>query len=216
MEDTEWNDILKKHGIIKDEPKKEEEVEPEPEPKEIKFNNSDEEEAWLEENDDDDFIRQYREKRLNEIQVAAQQARFGDVVEITASDYVMQVNRAGEGIWVVLLLYQQGHSLCKQMQNIFDELAPKFPATKFLKSIATLCVPNFPDSNLPAVFVYRDSQLIKQFIGPMIFGSEKITNEEVEWIIATSGAITTTMEEDPRRKMAQSRKFYEQFDSDSE
>lgn len=30
------------------------------------------------------------------------------------------------------------------MQNIFDELAPKFPGTKFLKSIATLCVPNFP------------------------------------------------------------------------
>lgn len=63
------------------------------------------------------------------------------------------------------------------MQNIFDELAPKFSSTKFLKSIATLCVPNFPDTNLPAVFVYRDSQLIKQFIGPMIFGAEKITSE---------------------------------------
>lgn len=63
------------------------------------------------------------------------------------------------------------------MQNIFDELAPRFPGTKFLKSIATLCVPNFPDTNLPAVFVYRDSQLIKQFIGPMIFGAEKITSE---------------------------------------
>lgn len=99
---------MKKHGIIKDEPKKVEEVEPEPEPKEIKFDNSDDEEAWLEENDDDEFIRQYRAKRLTEIQISAQQARFGDVVEITASDYVMQVNRAGEGIWVVLLLYQQG------------------------------------------------------------------------------------------------------------
>ena len=89
-------------------PKKTEEVEIEPEPKEIKFDNSDDEEAWLEDNDDDEFIRQYRTKRMNEIQLATQKPRFGEVVEITASDYVMQVNRAGEDIWVVLLLYRPG------------------------------------------------------------------------------------------------------------
>ena len=108
QEDTEWTDALKKHGIIKDVPKKVEEVEIEPEPKEIKFDNSDDEEAWLEDNDDDEFIRQYRAKRMNEVQLASQKPRFGDVVEITASDYVMQVNRAGEDIWVVLLLYRPG------------------------------------------------------------------------------------------------------------
>lgn len=107
QEDTEWTDALKKYGIIKDEPKKIEE-EPVEEPKEIKFDNSDDEAAWLEDNDDDDFLRQYRNKRFTEIQLASQKARFGDVLEITGTDYVMQVNRAGEDVAVVLLLYRQG------------------------------------------------------------------------------------------------------------
>lgn len=64
-----------------------------------------------------------------------------------------------------------------QMQSIFTNLARKFPETKFLKSISTLCIANFPDKDLPAVFVYKNGQLLKQFIGPMIFGSEKITIE---------------------------------------
>lgn len=164
----------------------------------MKFNNSDDEEAWLEDNEDDDFIREYRNKRLNEIQLSSQKQRFGEVREITATDYVMQVNRAGEDIWVVLLLYRPGyynillyfmiviyliylynyrHPMSSQMQAIFNDLAPKFAETKFLKSISTLCIANFPDSDLPAVFVYKNGQLIKQLIGPMIFGTQKITNE---------------------------------------
>lgn len=216
MEDTEWTDALKKYGIIKDEPKQPEVEEIVEEPKELKFNNSDEEEAWLEDNEDDDFIREYRNKRLNEIQLSSQKQRFGEVREITATDYVMQVNRAGEDIWVVLLLYRPGHPMSSQMQAIFNDLAPKFTETKFLKSISTLCIANFPDSDLPAVFVYKNGQLIKQLIGPMIFGTQKITNEEVEWILSTTGAITTSLEEDPRKKALQARKFYQQYDSDSD
>ena len=33
----------------------------------------------------------------------------GQVREISAEDYVEQVNRAGDGIWVVLHLYKQGY-----------------------------------------------------------------------------------------------------------
>ena len=36
---------------------------------------------------------------------------FGDVREITAQDYVTEVNKAGDGIWVVLHLYKAGYPL---------------------------------------------------------------------------------------------------------
>lgn len=39
---------------------------------------------------------------------------------------------------------------------------------------------------------------------------------EVEWIIAKTGAIKTTLEEDPRKQMIASRKFYQKFNEDSE
>jgi len=64
--------------------------------------------------------------------------------------------------------------MSRQMQDIFQELAHKFTQVKFLKSISTLCIQNFPDENLPAVFVYQNGQLVKQLIGPLVFGTGKI------------------------------------------
>ena len=39
---------------------------------------------------------------------AAQKAKFGDVREITKADWVQEVNKAGDGVWVVLHVYKQG------------------------------------------------------------------------------------------------------------
>ena len=38
-----------------------------------------------------------------------QKAKFGSVREISAVDYVDEVNKAGEGVWVVLHLYKTGY-----------------------------------------------------------------------------------------------------------
>ncbi|KAI7692894.1 Phosducin-like protein 3 [Sarcoptes scabiei] len=213
MEDTEWTDALKKYGIIKEEPKivPDEEiiVEEQPNNKKIDPNEDDLDDL------DEEFLRSYRNKRVMEMKLESNKKIFGEVFEITAANYLQEVNQAGDGIWVVLLLYRQGHQLCHQLQEIFKELAKKNLETKFLKSIASTCMPNFPDDNLPAVLVYQNGKMIKQLIGPIIFGINSITNE-VEWIIAKTGAIKTTLEEDPRKQMIASRKFYQKFNEDSE
>jgi hypothetical protein len=49
----------------------------------------------------------YRQQRMAELKSRTEKARFGDVREITAVDYVQEVNKAGEGIMVVLHLYKQ-------------------------------------------------------------------------------------------------------------
>jgi len=66
---------------------------------------------------------------------------------------------------------------CKLVEHFFYELAAKFPATKFLKSISSVCIPDYPDKNLPTVFVYRDSELQKQFIGPAELGGTNLTQD---------------------------------------
>ncbi|OTF73874.1 hypothetical protein BLA29_013165, partial [Euroglyphus maynei] len=116
------------------------------------------------------------------MQLEASKQCFGEVIEITGADYIQKVNKAGDGIWVVLLLYRQGHPLCRQLQEIFKQLASQFVETKFLKSIASQCIPNFPDDNLPAVFIYLNGQLVKQLIGPIVFGMESITKEGMIFI----------------------------------
>ena len=56
--------------------------------------------------------------------------RFGDVREISANDYVAEVNKAGEGIYVVLHLYKQGIPLCALINQHLSLLAAKFPTVK--------------------------------------------------------------------------------------
>lgn len=46
-------------------------------------------------------------------------------------------------------------------------LAPKYRTVKFVKSISTTCIPNYPDKNLPTIFIYYEGVLEKQFVGPL-------------------------------------------------
>ena len=65
--------------------------------------------------------------------------------------------------------------LCKLLNQHFNTLAKKFPEIKFVKGIATTCVPNMKDAHLPAVFVYKNDEPIKQFLGALQFGGMSIT-----------------------------------------
>jgi len=209
--DTEWNDALRKYGIL---PEKEKEVEITEEQllkmvedtiKE-KSGKKDIEDMTLEEldeNEDEDWgdekiMDQMRKQRLAEMMSLQQKAKFGDVREISAIDYVQQVNKAGEGIWVVLHLHKSGIPLCDLINNYIIQLAKKFPATKFLKSVATTCIPNYPDKNLPTVFIYYEGEMKQQFAGPLAFGGMRLTQDDLEWMLSRSGCVKTTLKSDPR------------------
>lgn len=63
----------------------------------------------LEDEEDERVLLEYRNKRIAEMKALAEKAKYGDVREITAQDYVNEVNKAGDGVWVVLHLYKQGY-----------------------------------------------------------------------------------------------------------
>lgn len=92
-------------GIIK----KTDEIEGEPPTEESRVeNNEDDLFAELDE-DDEQAFEQYRKRRLMDLQIEASKRTFGEVLEITKQNYVEEVNEAGEGIWVVLHVYQPGY-----------------------------------------------------------------------------------------------------------
>ncbi|XP_027131957.1 phosducin-like protein 3 isoform X1 [Larimichthys crocea] len=208
-EDTEWNDILRKKGILppKEVPKEDEEEELALQQQSIVKTYED---MTLEELDDneDEFgeedeaaIEMYRQKRLAEWKATQMKNVFGEIVEISGQDYVKEVNKAGEGIWVVLHLYKQGIPLCSLINQHMNTLARKFPQTKFLKSISTTCIPNYPDRNLPTIFVYFEGEMKAQFIGPLVFGGMNLKLEELEWRLSESGAVKTDLEENPKKQI---------------
>ena len=127
-------------------------------------------------------------------------AKFGSLREITAQDYVDEVNKAGDGVWVVLHLYRSGIPLCALINQHLSTLAAKFPSTKMLRSISTTCIPNYPDKNLPTIFIYSEGEMKAQLVGPFAFGGMNLTVEDLEWMLSEKGAVKTTLEEDPRKK----------------
>ncbi|XP_033124923.1 phosducin-like protein 3 [Anneissia japonica] len=208
-EDTEWNDILRQKGIL---PPKEEEITENEiiEMMEDKIHKANAGKSYeemtldeldeLEDDEDERVLLQYRQQRIAEIKKLQQKEIYGSVKEISGIDYVKEVNEAGDGVWVVLHLYKQGIPLCTLINQHFAQLSRKFPATKFLKAVSTTCIPNFPDKNLPTIFVYFENDMKSQLIGPHTFGGMNLTVEDLEWKLSEIGAVKTDMEEKPKPK----------------
>ncbi|XP_038051617.1 phosducin-like protein 3 [Patiria miniata] len=207
-EDTQWNDILRAKGIIppKEEPEvteddiiglMEQTLQEKTQGKAMEDMTLDELDE-LEDDEDEEVLLRYRQQRIEEIKRLQGKAKYGEVKEISAQDYVQEVNKAGEGVWVVLHLFKQGIPLCSLINQYLAQLAAKFPATKFLKSISSTCIPNYPDKNLPTMFVYFEGDMKSQIVGPIDFGGMNLTLEELEWKLSEMGAVVTTLEEKPQ------------------
>jgi len=200
--DTEWNDILRKKGILpKLEKPKEEDLEEE-DMSELKpdYDRMDMDELDDLEDDDEEFMTQYRAQRMQQIQALKAKNKYGEVRQITGTDYVQEVNKAGDDTWVILHLYRDGLQLCNLINHHFTSLARKFPATKFLKSVATTTIPNYPDKNLPTIFIYFEGKMKAQIIGPQTFRSD-LTANILEWTFKEIGAVESFMEENPNKEL---------------
>ena len=64
---------------------------------------------------------------------------------------------------------------CKLLEPCLEELAQKYPRTKFLRMISTECIPNYPDRNLPTVLLYKDTKCMQSLVGLGPYGGRKLT-----------------------------------------
>jgi len=214
-EDTEWNDVLRAKGIIPPKEKKEEiteddivnmleqTIEKKTNDKDYGDMDKDELDDMEDEIDEDDerMFEMYRRQRMAEMQAQQKLASFGSVLEISKADWVEQVNKAGENVWVIVHVYAEGIPQCKLINQHMFELAAKFPATKFVKGRASVCIPNYPDKNLPTIFIYKNGDLKKQWVGPHELHGMNCKVEDMEWMFGQVGAIISELEENPRKKI---------------
>ena len=66
---------------------------------------------------------------------------------------------------------------CQIMGAALDALAPRFPATKFLRIVSTDCIPGYPDGNLPTVLLYHGGKCLTTLVGLMPYGGRSTTPE---------------------------------------
>lgn len=75
---------------------------------------------------------------------------------------------------------------CRLLEEVLLAAARRFRAVKFVKIVSTAAVENWPDRNLPTLFVYHDGELRTQLLGIKKLGGRS-TNVKGERAVTASG-----------------------------
>ena len=201
---TEWEDIHRKLGNL---PEKEkvptqdeimsEVIEAVEQADPLKYLSHDQL-VELEDDLDEKVFEKYRQDRLNEMREEAKKPKFGQVIEISKQNFIAEVNEAPRDTFVIIHLYQDYIVHCKLIDECFTILARKFLNHKFIKIQSTRCIENFRDSDCPTILVYKNSEVVHQFIAcANLLGGGKITPDTIEWVFAERKIWQTELEENP-------------------
>ncbi|KAF2834251.1 thioredoxin-like protein [Patellaria atrata CBS 101060] len=171
--DTEWNDILRKHGVIPEKPPSptsmiQEALE---EARNLAHENRLEgkdidELAELEEDEDEAFLEQYRRRRVKELSNIAQTAIYNQVFHLQKPDYSKDVTEASRKSFVLVLL-TSSHGIDPEtalLVEAWSVLARRFGDIKFCQMQADMCIEGYPERNTPTILVYKDGNIKKQVV----------------------------------------------------
>merc|ERR1712166_378099 len=154
--------------------------------------------------EEDETMIELQNKRLEEMKANAMLAKFGQVFEINKPEWEAHITNATKGVNVVIHLYQSYNTECTLLNRCLDILAPKYPTTKFVKAVATKCVENFKDRDLPALLFYKDGALTGKILPASTeLGGVRMNPRTVEFILMMHKQIVPLepFEEDPRDKL---------------
>jgi hypothetical protein len=81
--------------------------------------------------------------------------------------------------WLRICVLSVGrrHSQCELLDKCLEEFAHKYPEVKCVRIVSTDCIPGYPDSNLPTLLVYRNTDVVRNFVGLQHFDGPRITPE---------------------------------------
>jgi hypothetical protein len=148
---------------------------------------------------DDEFLRRYRQQRLEELK-EQKSTVFGEVIPITRPDWGREVNDDSQRAWVVVVLTSHDVERTGCVEGAVRALARKFAAVKFVSIPSNAAIANWPDERLPTIFLYRHGKLQQEFIGM----KRNISANELEWALAECQALETTLQEAPLEIMRES------------
>ena len=144
------------------------ELNPEKVREEIAANASTKELDELEEDDDfcdDAFLAKYREQRISELRDKQKMKKHGEVLEIQRDQWTREINASSNLSWVFVHLYEDHVRDCVVLNRVLAEIAKKHAQVKFVKIRAKTAVPDWPDNNLPAAYLYKDGEMRTQLVG---------------------------------------------------
>ncbi|KXH60440.1 phosducin family protein [Colletotrichum salicis] len=210
--DTEWNDILRKHGVIPEKP-------PSPTPMieeaiaegrrlahENRLEGKDLDELdELEDDEDEAFLEQYRQRRMQELNELTKKALHGTVYPISKPEYSREVTEASNnGPVFVNLTSSLGTNVeSRVLSDLWKQAAQEYGEVKFCEMRADKAIENYPERNCPTILVYKNGDIAKQVVTLMQMGGVKVNMLQLDNLLVEVGAVPETdMRVAKRRRQA--------------
>lgn len=109
-------------------------------------------------------LDKYRQQRIDQLKQAAFRNRFGEVRDIVKDEWIREVTEASNSCVVLVHLYENSIVECEVLDEAMRQLAPRFRYLKFLRIKSTHAVENWPEKNLPALFIYLNGTMKTQIV----------------------------------------------------
>lgn len=153
----------------------------------------------LEDLEDDDFLDQYRQKRLAELSTLQKTSVYGQVFPLQKVDYAKDVTEASQKAFVCVNLTSASDSNVESrvLTELWRELARKYGDVKFCQIRADMCIEGYPEKNCPTILIYRNGDIQKQVVTLREFNGVRTTLKDLEGMLTSCGAVT---EDDVRLK----------------
>lgn len=124
--------------------------------------------AELEELMNDDFLLEFQKRRMKEmLEHSGVLKRFGNLISLnTADDFLKAIDSENQNVTIVIHIYDEKFCACKTMNSCLNQLAKEYQTVKFCKIISTVTglSKNFKTTALPTLLVYKNGQVIGNFI----------------------------------------------------
>lgn len=116
---------------------------------------------------EDDFLKQYRQRRIDEMRKAVEEIpKFGHVYELTKEEFCTAIDSERAQTMVIVHLYEPHVQACVSMHGCLACLAQEYPTVKFCRIRATEAKlsAKFSSTGVPALLIYKNKELISSFI----------------------------------------------------
>jgi hypothetical protein len=143
--------------------------------------------------------------------------RFGEVTEIVKDEWVREVTEGSKSCFVLVHLYQDGLIECQVMDEALRDISKRFRYLKCLRIKSNQAIENWPEKNLPTLFIYAKGELRTQIITLASLGGNTMTSQgkdsfcflllkgliacfvDLEWYLGQKGIIhDSELDENPR------------------
>ncbi|KZF19274.1 Phosducin family protein [Xylona heveae TC161] len=199
--DTEWNDILRKHGVIPEKP-------PSPTPfieealvearrlaHENRLEGKELDELdELEEEEDEEFLEKYRQQRMAELSTISAASVHNQVYHLQKPDYSRDVTEASKKSFVfVNLTSSLGTNVeSRILTELWREAARRFGDVKFAEMRADMCIEGYPERNTPTILIYKDGDIQRQIVTLRELKGKQTKLEDIEQLLISVGAVKQT------------------------